>query len=207
LAKERSFRLIDATCPVVLHLQRQIRKTYENSKGSGLQLVIFGKPTHAEVIGLAGQTENTAIVIEGEDELDRLNFQRPIVLFSQTTQSIEAFQHLIESISRRMQPGVSFSYVDTICRQVANRLPYLQSFCSHYDTVLFVSGAHSSNGKALFEACLKANSCTFFISDPEEVKEEWVRQAERIGICGATSTPFWLMDEVKKKVEYMLADR
>jgi 4-hydroxy-3-methylbut-2-enyl diphosphate reductase len=151
LAKEHSFRLIDATCPVVLHLQRQIRKTYENSKGTGLQLVIFGKPTHAEVIGLAGQTENTAIVIEREEELDRLDFGKPIVLFSQTTQSTEAFQQLIERISRRMQPGVSFS----IWILFAGRWRIDCLICHHFVPVMMWCCLLAARTARMGKLCLK----------------------------------------------------
>ncbi len=207
LAKRRNIRLIDATCPVVRGLQKRIRKEYENRLGTGTQLVIFGKAGHAEVIGLSGQTANSAIVIEHVADADRLDYSRPIVLYSQTTKSLDEFRELVATISARMQPGVSFEYHDTICRQVANRLPHLRDFATRFDSVLFVSGARSSNGKALFDACHEVNQRTYFITGVQDIEPHMIEQAERIGICGATSTPYWLMELVKNTVENKLSPR
>lgn len=207
LAKQQHIRLIDATCPVVSGLQKRIKKDYESKLGSDAQLVIFGKAGHAEVIGLNGQTGNSAIVIEHVHEADRLDFSKPIVLYSQTTKSLDEFRELVAYISERMLPGIAFTHHDTICRQVANRLPHLREFSARFDRVLFVSGARSSNGKALFEACRSVNVHTYFITDVQDIEPYMIEQAERIGICGATSTPFWLMEWVKKTVENQLSTR
>jgi 4-hydroxy-3-methylbut-2-en-1-yl diphosphate reductase len=206
LAKKRGIKLIDATCPVVLSLQARIRKVYELHKNDDTQIVIFGKSGHAEVVGLLGQTGNTAIVIEEVSEADKLDFSKPVFLFSQTTKSLDEFRLLVSKIKESMQPGISFEFQDTICRQVANRLPHLRDFASHYDRVLFVSGAKSSNGKALYEACLQVNQNTFFITSPDDFRFSMVEGAESIGICGATSTPFWLMEALKNKVEKELSE-
>lgn len=207
LAKRQNIRLIDATCPVVRVLQKRIKKDYESSLLTGTQLVIFGKAGHAEVIGLNGQTANSAIVIEHVKDAERLDFSKPIVLYSQTTKSLDEFRDLVAYITNRMQPGVSFTHHDTICRQVANRLPHLRKFAVRFDCVLFVSGAKSSNGKALFDACREVNEHTYFITDVQEIEPYMIDQAERIGICGATSTPYWLMEWVKNTVENRLATR
>lgn len=205
MARERGIRLIDATCPVVLSLQAKIRALYEKCKDTDTQIVIFGKKGHAEVVGLLGQTQDSAVVLEKVSDADLLDFSKPIVLFSQTTKSLQEFQALISLLKKSVKPGVSFEYHDTICRQVANRLPRIRSFARKHDCVLFVSGAKSSNGKALFEACLQENTRTHFITGPEDVQLFMFRGADKIGICGATSTPVWLMENVKKQVEHLLA--
>lgn len=205
IAKNQGIELVDATCPVVIILQARIRKVYEEHKYDGTQIVIFGKQGHAEVIGLLGQTDNKAIVLQKSSELDTLDFSKPIYLISQTTKSLDDFRLLVAGIKERIHPGVSFEYKDTICRQVANRLPHLRIFAAKYDRVLFVSGTKSSNGKELFEACQKVNSKTFFISAAEDFKIEMIEGADSIGICGATSTPFWLMEKVKNRVEELLS--
>ena len=206
LARELGLRLIDATCPVVLSLQAKVRKKYKALKDTDTQIVIFGKNGHAEVIGLLGQTENKAIVLEKLTDASQLNFSKPIVLFSQTTKSLDEFQSLVSLLKASMQPGVSFEYHDTICRQVANRLPLIRNFARLHDCVLFVSGAKSSNGKALFEACQSENARTFFITGPDDVQFSMFTEDDRIGICGATSTPVWLMEDVKKQVEKLLSE-
>ena len=207
LAKRQNIRLIDATCPVVRELQKRIKKEYETTLGTGAQLVIFGKAGHAEVIGLNGQTANTAIVIEHVQDAGLLDFSKPIVLYSQTTKSLDEFRELVAYISERMEPGVPFIHHDTICRQVANRLPHLRDFAARFDRVLFVSGARSSNGKALFEACRSVNDHTYFITDVQDIEPYMIEDAERIGICGATSTPYWLMEWVKNTVEKNVSAR
>lgn len=204
MAREQGIRLIDATCPVVISLQAKIRKLYEKCKDTDTQIVIFGKKGHAEVIGLLGQTQNKAIVLEKVSDASLLDFSKPIVLFSQTTKSLDEFQSLIFLLKKSMKPGVSLEYHDTICRQVANRLPLIRNFARQHDCVLFVSGSKSSNGKALFEACQNENARTFFITGPEDVQSSMFGETDKIGICGATSTPVWLMESVKKQVEKLL---
>jgi 4-hydroxy-3-methylbut-2-enyl diphosphate reductase len=205
LARKNHIRLIDATCPVVLSLQKKIRMAYDGKSDPDTQIVIFGKKGHAEVVGLLGQTNDTAIVLETVAEAGRLDFTKPIILFSQTTKSLDEFQELSRVIQQSMAEGVSFQCHDSICRQVANRLPHIRRFAGKHDCILFVSGAKSSNGKALFEASLEVNPRTYFITGPDDVKPETIRAAETIGICGATSTPSWLMEEVKKQVESLLS--
>jgi (E)-4-hydroxy-3-methyl-but-2-enyl pyrophosphate reductase (IPP and DMAPP forming) len=205
IAKKQGIRLIDATCPVVLSLQAKVRKKYRELKDTDTQIVLFGKNGHAEVVGLLGQTENKAIVLEKLDDAHILDFTRPIVLFSQTTKSLDEFQALVSLLKSSMKPGVLFEYHDTICRQVANRLPLIRKFARQHDCVLFVSGTKSSNGKALFEACQAENARTFFVTGPDDVQPSMFTHSDRIGICGATSTPVWLMEDVKKLVEKLLS--
>lgn len=193
-AQEQGIEIVDATCPVVLLLQKKIRRMYEAEPES--QIVIFGKHGHAEVVGLVGQTENTAIVVEHDDELDKIDYSRPVRLFSQTTMSVDQFRQLSDEIGGRMQHPDQLQTFDTICRQVANRIPHMKQFASQHDVVLFVSGKKSSNGKALFEVCKSANERSFFISQLDELNPAMVAGAENIGVCGATSTPRWQMEEV-----------
>ncbi len=194
-ARRNNITVIDATCPVVLRLQKKIKEQHRNAP-AGTQIVIFGKQGHAEVNGLVGQTANEAIVIESKNDLTRLDFNKNIRLFSQTTKSVDEFNELVEEIKKRLNPENSFEYNDTICRQVANRIPNIRTFAAAHDVVLFVSGRKSSNGKILFEECLKVNPATHFIAEPHEIRPEWLQGAEKVGICGATSTPKWLMEEV-----------
>jgi len=200
-AKQNSIQIIDATCPVVLQLQKKIRKYYRESNRDSLQIVIFGKTGHAEVNGLVGQTEGTAIVIENISDLEQLDFTRAICLFSQTTMSVDDFQKIVKEIHNRINPKVDFKYFDTICRQVANRIPNIREFASQHDLILFVAGEKSSNGKVLFAECKKANSNTLLVSNPDNIKPEWLLHVETVGICGATSTPKWLMEEVAETVK------
>ena len=200
VAQQNRITIVDATCPVVLRLQRKIHKCYLETRSKGTQLVIYGKKGHAEVNGLVGQTEGTAIVVEKPEDLDRLDFQRGISLFSQTTKSLDGFRKIVSEIQQRIAPGVEFAYHDTICRQVANRLHNIKAFASQHDWVYFVAGKKSSNGKMLFDECLKANSHTVFISDASEVQDPLPAGVERVGICGATSTPKWLMEAVADRV-------
>lgn len=221
IAQQRGIEVIDATCPVVKKLQDRIRACYEthrNDEPQPPQIVIYGKPGHAEVIGLQGQTNNTAIVIESPDQLDRLDFNRPIYLFSQTTKSVEGFNALVEAIKSRLNKvsplvgepegvSASFEYHDTICRNVANRVAQLQDFARSNDIVFFVGGTKSSNAKVLFNHCKEANEHTYFVSSPDEVENlkseiaKWATPDLKVGICGATSTPLWLMEQVKAKLE------
>ena len=200
VAQQNRITIVDATCPVVLRLQRKIHKCYLETRSKGTQLVIYGKKGHAEVNGLVGQTEGTAIVVEKPEDLDRLDFQRGISLFSQTTKSLDGVRKIVSEIQQRIAPGVEFAYHDTICRQVANRLYNIKAFASQHDWVYFVAGKKSSNGKMLFDECLKANAHTVFISDASEVQDPLPAGVERVGICGATSTPKWLMEAVADRV-------
>lgn len=194
-AARQGLDLIDATCPVVLQLQKRIRHAYLTSP-AGTQIVIYGKNGHAEVNGLVGQTDGTAIVIEGPEHLDQLDFSKPIELYSQTTKSVEGFRGIIADINSRLMPGTPFNSYDTICRQVANRVDHLRQFAAAHDVVIFVSGAKSSNGRVLFGQCLEVNPRTHLVSSPAQLRPEWIDGAESVGICGATSTPRWLMEEV-----------
>lgn len=207
IAKRNNIEIIDASCPVVLHLQKRIRDTYQAhyGKNTGAQIVIFGKKGHAEVIGLEGQTNNTAIVIESIHDLDLLDFTRPIYLFSQTTKSVEEFEQIVAEIKRRKAKGeeVVFEYHNTICRNVANRVKRLQDFARSNDVVIFVGGQKSSNAKVLYHNCLEVNSCTIFVSSASDLTPEILQlchNAERVGICGATSTPKWLMESVSEAI-------
>lgn len=204
IAKENNINLIDATCPVVLGLQAKIRKKYQTAEAKDTQIVIFGKKGHAEVVGLLGQTHQTAIVLDQTTDLSTLDFSKPIELFSQTTMPLDAFRSLVEKIQSSMLPGVPFHYHDTVCRQVANRLPLIRAFAAQHEVVLFVSGSKSSNGKALFEACQSVNERTYFLTGPEDLTSDMIQGVETIGICGATSTPLWLMEDVKKQAEMHL---
>lgn len=190
---------------MVLRLQRKIHKCYQETRANNTQLVIYGKKGHAEVNGLVGQTEGTAIVIEKIEDLDRLDFTRAISLFSQTTKSLDGFKAVVAEIKQRMAEGVEFNYYDTICRQVANRLPNIKAFASSHDWVYFVAGRKSSNGKMLFEECRKANPNTLFISEVSEITEPLPEGVRRVGVCGATSTPKWLMEEVAVRIKELNA--
>jgi 4-hydroxy-3-methylbut-2-enyl diphosphate reductase len=197
-AQKNNITIIDASCPVVLHLQNKIKRAYQENPDE--QIVIYGKNGHAEVNGLVGQTLGTAIVVENAQDLDKIDFNRGICLFSQTTKSVDGFNEVVEIIKQRIAPGVKFNYNDTICRQVANRIPDIRQFARQHDIVLFVSGKKSSNGKALFEECRKVNPRTYFISEPNEINPEWLKGIRSIGICGATSAPKWLMEDIERKI-------
>ena len=201
LAAENDIEIIDATCPVVLRLQKRIRQEYERSEaGEHKQIVIYGKNGHAEVLGLVGQTHGEAIVIENLSEVDRLDFNRNIYLYSQTTKSLDEFRQIVTYIQEHIAPNATFEYHDTICRQVANRMPNIQKFAAHHDLVFFVSGRKSSNGKILFHECKKINENSHMVDQPEEIDRQLIKEAKSIGICGATSTPKWLMEECKKRI-------
>ncbi|MBQ0163573.1 MAG: 4-hydroxy-3-methylbut-2-enyl diphosphate reductase [Bacteroidales bacterium] len=198
MARSRNIHLIDATCPVVLRLQRRIRSTYEAHPQS--QIVIYGKPGHAEVLGLVGQTDGTARVIACLAEADTLDYHRDIYLFSQTTKPLEGFRRLVSHIQQHIQPPARFEYYDTICRQVANRLPNVGHFAQRHDVVIFVCGQKSSNGRVLFNACLKENPRSHMVDTPAAIQPTWFEGAQSVGICGATSTPKWLMEQCKERI-------
>ena len=198
MARKNDIEIIDATCPVVLQLQRRIKKQYDMCPDA--QIVIFGKPGHAEVLGLVGQTESKAIVIANVEEVKQLDFTRDIYLYSQTTKSLDEFHRIIEYIQEHISPEATFKSFDTICRQVANRMPNISAFATRHDLVLFVCGRKSSNGKVLFNECKSVNPNSHLIEGPEEIKKEWLDGVNTIGICGATSTPKWLMEQCRDAI-------
>lgn len=203
IARRNNIEIIDATCPVVLQLQRRIKQCYDNSREEDCrpQIVIYGKHGHAEVNGLVGQTSGEAIVVEDTEGLAVVDFKRDIALYSQTTKSLDGFKEMIAEIERRKSPETSFRYYDTICRQVANRVDRLKNFAMGHSLVLFVSGAKSSNGKILYAECRGVNDRTYMISNENDVAPEWLDgDVTSIGICGATSTPRWLMERVRDRV-------
>ena len=200
IAKDNDITIIDATCPVVLQLQRRIKDCYNEIKNTDAQLIIYGKQGHAEVNGLVGQTDGKAIVIEKPEDLNILDFSKEIAFFSQTTMSLDGFRQIVEKIKKQMKEGVRFRYFDTICRQVANRLPKIKNFAAKHDWVYFVAGQKSSNGKMLFEECKKSNPNILFISEISEIESPLPPDARSVGVCGATSTPKWLMEEVAEQI-------
>lgn len=200
-AQKENIEIVDATCPVVLQLQKKIRNKYENLKALEVQIVIFGKPGHAEVVGLMGQTNDTAIVIENKDDLRKIDFSKGVCLFSQTTKSVDEFNQIVELIKNSLADSLVFEHYDTICRQVSNRIPNIKDFVKNFDLVLFVSGKKSSNGKVLYEECKKVNTNTIMVADESELPIDLIQKAERIGICGATSTPRWLMEKIEHQIK------
>jgi 4-hydroxy-3-methylbut-2-enyl diphosphate reductase len=203
-AKQNGIEIIDATCPVVLNLQRNIKQAYLGNDPEKTQIVIYGKIGHAEVNGLVGQTDGHAIVIENIDDLDKIDFSKDIKLFSQTTKSIDEFNKIVLKIKEKIINPDRFEYNDTICRQVANRIPKIIKFVSGHELVFFVSGKKSSNGKVLLDECGKVNNNVHLVSELEELDLSLLRGVKSVGICGATSTPKWLMEDVKKKIEIYL---
>lgn len=201
LALRNNIELIDASCPVVLKLQNRVKSSYDTSKREDGQIVIYGKPGHAEVIGLTGQTHNEAIIVKEEEDLEKIDFSKPITLYSQTTKSTKGFYKLKEQIEERVADKSFFKANDSICRQVSNREPQLLTFAQENDVILFVAGKKSSNGKALFQVCKSVNPRSYFLEGKEDLKTEWITTAERVGICGATSTPMWLMEELAAAIE------
>jgi (E)-4-hydroxy-3-methyl-but-2-enyl pyrophosphate reductase (IPP and DMAPP forming) len=205
-ARRNRIEIIDATCPVVLKLQQRIHATYHGQEDGkpAPQIVIYGKRGHAEVLGLVGQTQGHAMVIENISEIDKIDYSRDICLYSQTTKSVQEFQHIVEEIKRRVMSGVTFRSFDTICRSVANRIPQIRQFAAQHELILFVSGAKSSNGRILFAECQSANPDSHLISGEGDIDPAWLVGKERIGICGATSTPLWLMQRVSDAVRGMI---
>lgn len=206
-AIENNIELIDASCPVVLKLQHRVKNAFDKMERENGQIVIYGKKGHAEVIGLTGQTLEKAVVVMEESDLDKIDYNRPVTLFSQTTKSTKGFYELSQKIENRIKTSkgelteLDFNANDSICRQVSNREPQLKNFAQQNDVILFVSGKKSSNGKALYQICLGENSRSYFIENETELNPEWFNLEDKIGICGATSTPMWLMEQVKAYVE------
>ena len=203
LARRNHIEIIDATCPVVLQLQKKIKKQYSltsNLLPLTSQIVIFGKKGHAEVLGLVGQTQSSAIVIESFEEVKKLDFSRDIYLYSQTTKSLDEFHQIIEYIQQHISADATFKSFDTICRSVANRMPNISSFAAKHDLILFVCGRKSSNGKVLFNECLRVNPNTHLIEGPDEIDPQWLEGIHTVGICGATSTPKWLMEQCRDAI-------
>ena len=200
LAKRNNIEIIDATCPVVLQLQKRIKKQFDTNPNA--QIVIFGKNGHAEVLGLVGQTRSEAIVIEHFDEVHKLDFERDIYLYSQTTKSLDEFHRIIEYIQSHISDKAIFRSFDTICRQVANRMPNIARFATQHDVIIFVSGRKSSNGKVLYNECKAVNPDSYHVENANEISLEWFANAQTVGVCGATSTPKWLMEECR---DYILS--
>lgn len=200
-AESLGIELVDATCPIVLALQQRIRKGYDEMRRLGGQMVVFGKPGHAEVVGLTGQTDDTATIVSSPDDISAIDFQRPIRLYSQTTKSREEYRQLIDNISSRLPEDADFIAYDTICNRVANRARDLEGFARSVDVLLFVAGSNSSNGHYLYEYCRKVQPRTYLIGGPDDVRPQWLQGTTSIGISGATSTPRWLMEEVKQKID------
>ena len=210
LARRNNIEIIDATCPVVLQLQKRIKQQYNanaHSPGQSIksdaQIVIFGKKGHAEVLGLVGQTDSSAIVIENFDEVKRLDFTRDIYLYSQTTKSLDEYHRIIDYIQSHISPGATFKSFDTICRSVANRMPNISQFAARHDLILFVCGRKSSNGKVLYNECLRVNPNTHLVEDAHEIEPSWLDGIQSVGICGATSTPRWLMEQCRDAIQQL----
>lgn len=204
-AEELGIAIIDATCPVVARLQRKVREAYELMSKEGGTVVLLGKRGHAEVVGLTGQVGDDVIVVEREEDLDSIDFSRPIYFLSQTTQSIATFEHLGQEVMRRAKDNTKVTIDDTICRRVAGREALLETFAKSVDVIIFVSGRKSSNGKVLYDVCRSHNSRSYNIEEASELDIRWFEGAESVGICGATSTPRWLMEDVARGVEALVA--
>jgi len=203
IALENNIELIDASCPVVLRLQNKIKDGCDDISEKGGQIVIYGKKGHAEVNGLVGQTGNKAIVIENVEDLKDVDLTKPINLFSQTTKSIVGFQKVKAVIEAKKKDDNKEDFIsnDTICRQVASRGDDLPDFARNHNIVIFVSGQKSSNGKMLYEVCKKENKKSYFVSDVEDINQDWFNKTDTVGICGATSTPMWLMDKIAALIQ------
>ncbi|NOZ35278.1 MAG: 4-hydroxy-3-methylbut-2-enyl diphosphate reductase [Chlorobi bacterium] len=206
IAKKNNIELIDASCPIVLNLQKKIDKAYIDFSSVHGQIIIFGKEGHAEVIGLLGHTENKGIVISNEKDLKKIDFSKPINIFSQTTKSRSSYHIIIEKIKERMiretgNDEINFIINDSTCRAVSNRDIFLKDFAKKHNIIIFVSGKKSSNGKVLYEVCRKQNKRSYFVSETYELKKEWFKKEDSVGICGATSTPTWLMQKMKSAIK------
>jgi 4-hydroxy-3-methylbut-2-enyl diphosphate reductase len=204
IALKNNIELIDASCPVVLKLQNRVKHAFDNMEFVEGQIVIYGQVGHAEVVGITGQTKDKAIIITSEADLDKIDFNRPITLFSQTTKSTQGFYKIKELIEERVKTHGKdekfFDANDSICRQVSNREPQLTKFSQNYSVIIFVSGKKSSNGKALYSVCKNFNERSYFVENETEVEASWFKQGDSVGICGATSTPMWLMEKVAEHI-------
>jgi 4-hydroxy-3-methylbut-2-en-1-yl diphosphate reductase len=207
MALDNNIELVDASCPVVLKLQNRVKIAYDKMNHADGQIVIYGKEGHAEVIGLTGQTSDNAIVVMEDEDLEKIDFSRPVTLFSQTTKSTKGFYRIRAMIEERIKvekgqlQEIDFKANDSICRQVSNREPQLERFASQNDVIIFVSGKKSSNGKALYGVCLQENPRSYFVENENEVDKAWFKPTDKVGICGATSTPMWLMKNVAQFIE------
>ena len=207
IARENNIEIIDATCPVVLRLQKRIKQEFlQDAANDEKQIVIYGKNGHAEVLGLVGQTDGKAIVIEKAEEVKKLDLNKSVRLFSQTTKSLDEFQEIVAYIKQNISPEETFEYYDTICRQVANRMPKLREFAATHDLIFFVSGKKSSNGKMLFEECLKVNANSHLIDNEKEIDPSLLQNVQSIGVCGATSTPKWLMEKIYSHIQSLIEE-
>ena len=207
IARENNIEIIDATCPVELRLQKRIKQEFlQDAANDEKQIVIYGKNGHAEVLGLVGQTDGKAIVIEKAEEVKKLDLNKSIRLFSQTTKSLDEFQEIVAYIKQNISPEATFEYYDTICRQVANRMPKLREFAATHDLIFFVSGKKSSNGKMLFEECLKVNANSHLIDNEKEIDPSLLQNVKSIGVCGATSTPKWLMEKIYNHIRTLIKE-
>lgn len=207
IARENNIEIIDATCPVVLRLQKRIKQEFlQDAANDEKQIVIYGKNGHAEVLGLVGQTDGKAIVIEKAEEVKKLDLNKSVRLFSQTTKSLDEFQEIVAYIKQNISPEATFEYYDTICRQVANRMPKLREFAATHDLIFFVSGKKSSNGKMLFEECLKVNANSHLIDNEKEIDPSLLQNVQSIGVCGATSTPKWLMGKIYSHIQSLIEE-
>lgn len=205
-AKKNNIEIIDATCPVVLQLQKRIKHEFDVDDPNK-QIVIYGQNGHAEVLGLVGQTGGKAIVIENMEEAQKLDFDKSIRLYSQTTKNLEEFKKIVEYIREHISPQASFQFYDTVCRQVSNRIPNIRKFAASHELIFFVSGKQSSNGKILFHECKKINPNTYFVDSPQDIDAIEIGEVETIGICGATSTPKWLMEQISSAIKEKIKNK
>jgi 4-hydroxy-3-methylbut-2-enyl diphosphate reductase len=202
-AEKNNITIIEATCPIVKRLQSKIKETWLKTKEGNGQVVIFGKPGHAEVVGLLGQINNEGILVSGPDDLQKIDVTRPVYLFAQTTMSVKEYRNFTDILRSQMEengitdPDKNLIINKTICGQVSNREPHLKEFARKHDTIIFVSGRESSNGKMLYSVCKNINPDTHFVSSPEEIDKSWFRGKKSVGICGATSTPKWLIENIR----------
>ncbi|MBE3085266.1 MAG: 4-hydroxy-3-methylbut-2-enyl diphosphate reductase [Bacteroidetes bacterium] len=202
-AEKNNITIIEATCPIVKRLQSKIKETWLKTKEGNGQVVIFGKHGHAEVVGLLGQINNEGILVSGPDDFQKIDITRPVYLFAQTTMSVKEYSNFTDILRFKMEengisdPDMNLIINKTICGQVSNREPHLKAFARKHDTIIFVSGRESSNGKMLFSVCKNINPDTHFVSSPEEIDKSWFKGKKSVGICGATSTPKWLIENIR----------
>jgi len=200
IANKNNIQLIDATCSIVLNLQKKVKKAYQEQKANNGKVVIYGKAEHPEVISLAGQCNNEAVIVKDKSELEKINFSKPISLFSQTTNNPNNYNDITNEIKLHLSDS-NIKVSNSICRDVSQREPGLITFAKNNKVIIFVAGKNSSNGKMLFNQCKLANKRTYYISSVDELRNEWLQNTESVGICGATSTPIWLMEKVAEKIK------